>query len=57
MYSVIINANCTKISGALTILKDCIAYLESFPQNNDTKYHLITVLDNFDVLKKIMFIN
>lgn len=52
MYCIIINATAIKTSGALTILKDCIAYLESIPKIN-TEYHLFTVLNNFKDLKNI----
>jgi len=49
---ILINATAAKTSGALTILKDCIAYIE---QNivPDKKYHLFTVLNDFNEMKNI----
>jgi glycosyltransferase involved in cell wall biosynthesis len=52
MKVILINATAARSSGALTILKDCIAYLES-NQKDDTEYHLFTVVNNFDVLSNV----
>jgi glycosyltransferase involved in cell wall biosynthesis len=52
MYSVIINATAIKTSGALTILKDCMDYLESLSQIS-IEYHLFTVVNDFATSKRI----
>ena len=49
---IIINATAAKTSGALTVLKDCIAYIENnVPAGSE--YHLCTVVDDFDALKNV----
>jgi glycosyltransferase involved in cell wall biosynthesis len=52
MPIILINDTAARSSGALSILKDCIAYLE-FHQKNDTEYHLCTVVNDFDTIKNI----
>ena len=48
----LINATSAKTSGALTVLKDCIAYIEQNPIPGK-EYHLITVMDIFNAYKNI----
>jgi glycosyltransferase involved in cell wall biosynthesis len=52
MALILINATATRSSGALTILKDCIYYLESFSEDK-MEYHLCTVIDDFDFSKNV----
>jgi glycosyltransferase involved in cell wall biosynthesis len=52
MCVVLINATAAKVSGALTILKDCVAYLQSVPENG-IEYHFCTVVDDFDSSKNV----
>jgi len=49
---IIINATAAKTSGALTVLRDCIAFLEKNCLAN-YEYHLFTVVDEFDKLMNI----
>ena len=52
IYTIIINATAAKTSGALTVLKECVSYIEA-NVSQDKKYHLFTVLNEFDTLKNI----
>jgi len=52
MSTIIINATATKTSGALTVLKDCTAYIEQNPIEFN-EYHLFTVVNDFDTLKNV----
>jgi glycosyltransferase involved in cell wall biosynthesis len=49
---VLINATAAKTSGALTILKDCVMYIENNTLSN-YEYHLFTVIDEFDTSKNL----
>jgi glycosyltransferase involved in cell wall biosynthesis len=48
----IINATALMTSGSLTILMDCIKYLETSSQDK-IEYHLFTVINEFDEFKNI----
>jgi glycosyltransferase involved in cell wall biosynthesis len=52
MPILLLNATAIKSSGALTILKDCIFYLDALPKN-EIEYHLFTTIDDFSALKEI----
>lgn len=54
MSKIIINATAARSSGALTILKDFISYLELNSQSNEYEYHLITTVPNFKACKKVI---
>jgi glycosyltransferase involved in cell wall biosynthesis len=50
--NILINVTAAKTSGALSVLKDCVSYLETNTLH-DSSYHLFTVVDDFDTLKNI----
>jgi len=52
MAIIIINATAARTSGALTVLRECILYIELCPVA-DNEYHLFTVVDEFDSSNKI----
>jgi len=52
MSIILINATAAKTSGALTVLKDCIAQIEQYPMFGK-EYHLFTVVDIFHDLKNV----
>jgi len=49
---ILINATAARTSGALTVLKDCITYIEKYAFVSN-EYHLCTVVDDFDTLKNV----
>jgi hypothetical protein len=52
MKRIFINATAAKTSGALTVLKDCVAYIESNPLEGN-EYQIFTVIDELDKLENI----
>jgi glycosyltransferase involved in cell wall biosynthesis len=52
MVTFIINDIAAISSGALTVLKDCVDYIEANP-STDTEYHLFTSVDVFDSMKNV----
>lgn len=52
MSLIFLNAAAIRSSGALTILRDCIHYLESNPRDK-AEYHLCTVVNNFNSSKNV----
>ena len=52
MSIILINATAPKTSGSLTILKDCVLYIEQNTVEGN-EYHLFTVIDDFDDSKNI----
>jgi glycosyltransferase involved in cell wall biosynthesis len=53
MKNILINATAAKTSGALTVLNDCISWLESLSEKDNIEYHLFTVVDDFNDIKNI----
>lgn len=52
MNVIAINNTAARSSGALTILKDCLAFIESI-ESNENEYHLMTTVDLFDCYHNI----
>jgi len=52
MVTILINGTAAKSSGALTVLSDCVNYIEHNPMEGKD-FHLFTVINKFDDLKKI----
>jgi len=52
MSLILINAIAAKVSGARTILKNCVEYVENNP-GYEIEYHLLTVIDDFNEYKNL----